>query len=54
MSVAVTELSLAGVTALAQDTVVSPGKVFIVGAVVSLTVMVWVQVAVLPLESVAL
>ena len=40
--------------ALAQDTVVLAGKLLIVGEVVSLTVMVCVQSAVLPLESVAL
>lgn len=54
LSVAVTALSLGAGTWLAHDTAVLAGKVLMVGAVVSCTVMLWLTVAlVLPQASVA-
>ena len=52
-SVAVTVESSAAGTAVAHCTVTSAGLLVMIGAVVSLTVIVWVRLAALPQASVA-
>jgi hypothetical protein len=53
LSVAVTVLSLAAGTALAQEYVASAGNPLIVGAFVAFTVIVWLLLAEFPHASVA-
>jgi len=53
LSVAITPESFGGGICAAHDTVASPGHWVITGAVVSLTVMIWVQLTLLPQVSLA-